>query len=66
MNSNPMGFGSSGGGWWAASSGGASHMIDLNSFSLDSQPDWEFGPVFDGTVQALARHIADLDLADPT
>jgi hypothetical protein len=66
MSSNPMGFGSSGGGWWAASSGGASRMIGLNSFSLDSQPDWEFGPVFDGTVQALARHMAELDPADPT
>jgi hypothetical protein len=60
MSSNPMGFGSSGGGWWAASPGDAARMIGLNSFNLASQPDWEFGPVFDGAIQALARHVADL------
>jgi hypothetical protein len=63
MGSNPMGFGSSGGAWWAASGGGASRMIGLNSFELDSEPDSEFGPVFNETVQALVDHMAGLSSA---
>ena len=59
MSSNPMGFGSSGGGWWA-SLGGASRLIGLNSFSLDAQPDWEFGPVFTKSVKNLVDHMAGL------
>ena len=59
----PDGLRLEGGGWWAPSQGGAARMIGLNSFNLASQPDWEFGPVFDGTIQDLARHMAGLSPA---
>jgi hypothetical protein len=38
-------------------------MIDLNSFRLYSEPDCEFGPVFDGAIEDLVAHMAGLSSA---
>lgn len=63
MSPNPMKFGSSGGAWCTLAAAGAPRMVGLNSFNLASEPDSEYGPVFDDTVQALVRHMAGLGAA---
>ena len=50
-------------GSWATSRGGASRMIGLNSFSLDWQSNWEFGPAFGQTTQDLVKQMASISSA---